>query len=82
MDIHNNTEFELDVIAGFKLLGTTVNKWRERDIKLYQHPKKPDHVISDGITFDGKLRVIADETKLCWATALMYAERGEVYISG
>jgi len=38
-------------------------------------------LISDGITFDNSLRVIAAEKRDCWTTALSYIEHGMVYVS-
>jgi len=43
------------------------NNWRGRYIVLYEHPYDPAKVISDGITFDGTMRVISEEDKKDWA---------------
>jgi hypothetical protein len=81
-EICNRTPFALEDIAKMPLLGKTVNKWRQRNVNLHQHPHKPDFVVSVGESFDGTLIVVADdETKAGWATALDYAEHGKVYVS-
>lgn len=79
--VHNHTHYTLAEIRTFPKLGTTVNKWRGRNIDLYQHPSRADHVISVGITFDGEMTVVVSEPKTDWATALDYAAHGKVYVS-
>jgi hypothetical protein len=82
--VHNNTPFSLDEIAKFAVLGETVNKWRQRNITLYQHPTETDMVVSVGTIFgqlDYSMTVIAVEPKDAWATALDYAAHGKVYVS-
>lgn len=81
MKIHNNTQFTLEQVERFKRIGETINKWRGRRITLYEHPEFPDHVISDGITFDNSMRVICQEPRTDWTTALDYIAHGKVYIS-
>lgn len=78
---HNNTPWELKHIESLPLLGTTVNKWRQRNIRLFEHPIEPTALVSVGETFDGSTRVIAEEPRSAWATALDYAARGKVYVS-
>lgn len=79
--VHNNTPFNLDTIAGFVKLGNTVNKWRQRNVTLLQHPTEPNNVVSVGTTFDQSMQVIAVESKDAWIKALDYASRGKVYVS-
>jgi len=81
MTIHNNTQFTLEQIQQFPVLGTTVNKWRERNITLHQHPHDENMVVSVGVTFDRNMTVISEETKQDWVTALDYAAHGKVYTS-
>lgn len=81
MLVHNNTTFSEADIDKFPVLGTTVNNWRGRKIELREHPHDANRVISIGTTFDGKVKVIADEPKSDWAVALEYASRGKVYVS-
>jgi hypothetical protein len=81
MKIYNNTDLSVEMVNSLERLGTTRNEWRGRNIRLLQHPNKPDHVISDGITFDNTMRVIAEESKSSWTTALEYAAIGKVYVS-
>lgn len=76
----NRTEFSKEQIASLEFIGNTVNNWSNRNIKLYVHPTNPDNVISIGTTFDGGMTVIADETRLAWATALDYIVHGKVYV--
>mgnify|MGYP000367212845 CR=1 FL=1 len=78
---HNNTPFTAEVLATLPVLGTTVNKWRGRTIALYGHPTDPERLVSVGVTFDGSMTVVADESRAEWATALDYAARGKVYTS-
>ncbi len=79
--VHNNTTFTVDEVKALKPLGDTTNKWRQRNIILFQHPNDADRVISYGTTFDGGMIVIADELKTDWIVALDYASRGKVYVS-
>ena len=81
MKIFNHTSFSQSTIESFSYLGFTVSKWRQRNIKLYQHPTEPQTVISVGTTFDNEMMVIAAEPKSGWQTALDYAGRGEIYVS-
>ena len=81
MITHNNTTFTEADIEAMPVLGSTVSKWRQRNITLRQHPHWADHVVSVGITFNGGLCVISAESKLDWRVALEYASRGEVYVS-
>jgi len=81
MKTYNNTNLSEKEVDSLECLGTTVNEWRGRNIRLLQHPNKPDYVISDGITFDNTMRVIAEEPKSAWTTSLEYAEAGKVYVS-
>lgn len=78
--IHNRTSLSLSEIEKLPLLASTVSKWRNRNIKLYQHPDQPDHVISVGLTFDKRSIICVVETKSTWHLALEYAERGKLYI--
>lgn len=80
-EVHNNTNYEIRDILKLPLLGVTINNWRQREIKLFQHPMKEDHVISYGVTFDASMTVIAEEPKSAWTTALQYAARGKIYES-
>ena len=63
------------------VIGATVSKWRERNITLLEHPLDPGKVISVGVTFDGRMTVIAEEPRTAWATALAYIASGKVYVS-
>ena len=66
----NHTELSLDEVAQLAVLKTGRNLWRQRNIRLYQHPHDASLVISDGIAFDGSMRVIAVETRDDWAREL------------
>lgn len=76
----NCTEFTKEQIASLEFIGNTVNNYSNRNIRLYVHPTNPDNVISIGTTFNGEMTVIADETRLAWATALDYIAHGKVYV--
>jgi hypothetical protein len=81
MEIHNHTRWTAEQIAAMPVVATSVNNWRRRNITLHQHPEQPDSVLSVGITFDGKMKVIAEEGKVLWMRALDCASRGEVEIT-
>lgn len=81
MKVYNNTKYSNDEILSFPVIGYTASKWRQRNICLREHPEDPTRLISDGITFDESMRVIADESKEEWAIALEYIEQGKVYTS-
>ena len=79
--IHNHTTFTMKEIVELQALGTTVSKWRGRDITLLQHPTDADSVVSVGVTFDHTSIIISVESKNEWATALDYAAHNKVYVS-
>lgn len=66
MQTHNRTNLTLDEIAKLAVIKTGRNNWRNRNIRLCEHPANEDRLISDGITFDGTMRVICDETRAEW----------------
>jgi hypothetical protein len=74
----NNTSWTPDQIKGFGYIGRTVNKWRGRSVALYNHPSDPARVISIGVTFDGDVVVIADESRSDWCMALAAISEGRV----
>lgn len=67
--IFNNTKFE-DIEQKIESLLHEIKRgktmWRQRDVVLYEHPTDPDRLISDGLTFNGTMRVISDEKKSDW----------------
>ena len=77
----NNTNIDFDKIKTLSLLGSTISKWRQRNINLYQSPNDPENVISVGTTFDNTMIVVAEDNKSDWIVALDYASRGKVYVS-
>lgn len=81
MNIVNNTNFTIEQINAMPLIGTTINKWRQRIIKLYQHPAYETIVISVGTSFDNTKQVIAEESQANYATALDYIKHGKTYTS-
>lgn len=81
MTTHNNTTLTVAEVDALPVIATTVNNWRGRNIKLRQHPSDSGRVISDGTTFNGLMRVIADDLRADWSTALDYASHGKVYVS-
>jgi len=76
-----HVEMTIEQIEALPLIGKTINNWRQRNVVLREHPTDPTMLISDGITFDNSLRVIAAEKRDCWTTALSYIEHGMVYVS-
>lgn len=84
MKIYNNTQFPLDQINSLPLIGFTVNKWRNRNIRLLQHPTDKDRIISHAQTIVGHqtpMQVICDDLLSDWEVALDYIAHGKVYIS-
>jgi len=65
--IHNSTLYTPEQIAAQPVLFTVKNNWRQRNITVHEHPALPESVISVGVNFDGKMTVIADETREQWA---------------
>jgi hypothetical protein len=78
---HNHTPFSVNQIKSFQYLGRTVDKWRGRNVALYQHPSESDSVVTVGVTFDNSMTVVCVDKKTDWTTALDYAEHGKVYVS-
>lgn len=70
MKIHNNTSFLPAQLSRLPLLVTVKNNWRQRNVEIRQHPHNEDMVVSDGVTFDGSMRVICEETKSAWSREL------------
>jgi YD repeat-containing protein len=81
MEIYNRTNLTSGEVICLPVIGCTVSKWRGRLVTLREHPTDPSRVISEGVTFDGSMKVIADEERSQWATALDYIARGRVYSS-
>lgn len=81
MKVINNTSLRPEDIFGLHLIGSTISKWRQRNINLYQDPDDDNFVISVGITFNGERQIIAREKKEDWATALDYIKHGKIYVS-
>lgn len=78
---HNHTPWPYTDIQKFPYLGSTINHWRERNIALFAHPTDPSLLVSVGITFDTRMRVIAEEPRQAFAVALEYALYGKTYES-
>jgi len=79
--VYNRSGFTQEEIDKLNFLGVTISKWRQRNIKLYQHPTDETKVISVGEAIDNSMIVIALEDKLSYATALDYIAHGKVYMS-
>ncbi len=45
----NHTPWTPAMVEGFKLIETHLSLWRERIVRLYEHPTEPDKVVSFGI---------------------------------
>ena len=76
MKTHNNTTFtdiEHQISTLLQPLKRGRNNWRGRTITLYEHPTDSNRIISDGVTFDRSMRVIADEPKSDWVRELEVA---------
>ena len=65
MRICNTTNYTLDDIQSRPLLKCVQSNWRQRNIRLYEHPT-PGHVFSVGITFDESLCVVCEELYSDW----------------
>lgn len=70
MKVYNRTNLTIEEIAQLKVIMTVRSEWRQRNIRLLYHPTDMNRVISDGITFDQTIRVIADETFDDWKREL------------
>ena len=70
MQVYNRTKYSESDVNGFTEIKRGRNNWRGRNIRLYAHPEDDSRIVSDGITFDGSMRVIADETRADWAREL------------
>lgn len=64
--IHNNTQFSIEEVEAKPILFIVMNKWRQRNIAVREHPTDPERCTSDGVSFDGKMRVIADDSRKDW----------------
>lgn len=80
METINRTPFTLDEVKALRLIGRMVNKWRQRNVYLYQHPTERDGIVSIGVAFDGSQQVICVESKGDYTNALDYIDQGRVYI--
>jgi hypothetical protein len=81
LKVYNNTNLSLEELDQLKLIGITFNNWRQRKIRLLEHPNNPERLISDGTSFDHEMRVIADEPRSAWARELLAIEQGRVHVS-
>ena len=79
--VYNHSGILTEDVTKLQLIGCTVNKWRGRNIALYQHPTEEDKVVAHGTTFDNKMIVITADLKSEWAVALDYIAHGKVYVS-
>lgn len=79
--VYNNTTYSKEVIEQLPLIGETVSKWRQRNIKLLKHPNDETRLISVGTNFDNSQTVVSDDDRKDWATALDYIAHGKVYVA-
>ena len=77
---NNNTDLSPADIAALPVIGKTVNNWRQRNITLHAHPTDPTRLVSVGVTFDGAVTVVCDESRDEWRVALDYIAHGKVYV--
>jgi hypothetical protein len=70
-ETHNNTPFTIEQVNRLPLLATVKSNWRGRNVRLLEHPGDDRMVVSDGITFDLRKRVICEEPREAWADALV-----------
>ena len=66
MEIYNHTNLSIHEIELLPIIGIVKNLWRQRDITIYKHPTDEKMVISDGITFDKRMRVICEDPRVDW----------------
>tara|TARA_R100001244_G_C5094592_1_gene117249 strand:- start:132 stop:395 length:264 start_codon:yes stop_codon:yes gene_type:complete len=73
MEIFNRTDLPLDTLAEVgnwqstnKLLKVVKSEWRQREIKLYEHPTDQDKIISMGEKWDQTELIIVEETRQDW----------------
>lgn len=80
VNVVNNTNWSLEDISRMPLLATMKNNWRQRLVRIYQHPKHQEYVISVGEAYDGSQKIVCVESLGCYATAIDYARRGKVFV--
>lgn len=66
--IYNNTKLTLEDVKKRKMVGKCHNKWRGRNISLYEHNET--EVISVGVSFDLKDTFVCVDEKSGHANAL------------
>jgi hypothetical protein len=70
MNTYNRTNLTIEQVNDLEELKRGKNNWRQRTIRLLKHPTDTARVISDGISYDQSMRVIADELKTDWEREL------------
>jgi len=72
MKTYNNTAIENieQILIAMNPVKRGRNNWRGRMIMLYEHPTDTTRIISSGVTFNGEMRVIADEPRSDWSREL------------
>lgn len=68
--VHNRTQFCFAELQNLPVLKVVINNWRQRNIKLCQHPVDYHKVISVGETFDGSAIIVCEELKTFWQREL------------
>jgi hypothetical protein len=66
--VFNNTDLSMKDIAKLPVVGFSKSLWRGRNVTLYE--LNGTEVVSVGVTFDGKMTVVAREDKKFWRDAL------------
>lgn len=61
MKVHNNTQWTVDEIRGFKFIHAFTNNWRQRFIEIYQHPTAENRVLTIGSNLDKSAQIVCDE---------------------
>ena len=80
MELINNTKLSFDDIQALPFLGTYENRWRQRFVTL--HRLSEDKVISVSDTFDGKRKIVCEETDVDHLRALNAFKYNRKYVAG
>jgi len=61
--MNNNTPYTIEQIEAMEIIGAFKNNWRQRNVRIYQHPDYPDSVVTLGRPFDGSSEICTVEDK-------------------
>ncbi|GMV81473.1 MAG: hypothetical protein AMXMBFR7_26570 [Planctomycetota bacterium] len=68
MVTHNHSGLSESEIEALPVIGLHKSLWRQRDIEIRE--LTAESVVSSGVTFDGRMKVIAVEPRADWANTI------------